>query len=182
MKKLSLFGLAVCIAILGAQSDAQTNVAPTISSNWITAAKEFREVDGKLYNINRSVLWHGHDGKFLKVSTNGIVVQMFTTEPVYQAATTSRETHNSWGGISGYRTVPTTVQVDTKEVPDVKCCLRNYPKTLSPAVGQKAFFWAMKTGTTNVDDEMLELWDYGLPHIVMVVTTNNLPTLKANKK
>ena len=40
---------------------AQTNSPPVLQTNWITAAPNFREVAGKLYNVDRSKLWSDLD-------------------------------------------------------------------------------------------------------------------------
>jgi len=112
------------------------------------------------------------------VLDNGLVIETFKMQPVYQAATTSTETHNYWGGITGYRPVVTQVYVGDKKVPGRTVILCNYPGNLDPAVGQEISFRAMRIGTTNYNGEMLELWDYGKPHNVMVVTTNSPPAAK----
>ncbi|HUZ06562.1 MAG TPA: hypothetical protein VMV89_03655 [Candidatus Paceibacterota bacterium] len=172
MKSANLILLAAIVALAGWRADAQTNVAPVIRTNLVTAAENFREVNGKLYNSGRSVLWKNYQGECLKVLTNGILVQTFTIEPVFEATTTSRPIENYMGGITGYRQVPTTVQTGTKEVPSLKFFLRNYPANKNPADGETISFRALRTGTIDYNGETLELWDYGTPHVAMVVTTN----------
>jgi hypothetical protein len=167
-----IFSFAAIFALAGWQADAQTNVAPVIRTNLIIAAESFREVNGKLYNTERSILWTNFQGECLKVLPNGLLVQTFTTEPVYEATTTSVATHNYMGGITGYRQVPTTVQTGTKEVPSLKLFLRNYPANKNLADGEAISFRALRIGTTDYNGERLELWDYGTPHIVKVLTTN----------
>jgi hypothetical protein len=44
------------VFLAGLSTQAQTN-RPVIVTNWITAAPNFREVNGQLYNIDRSQKW-----------------------------------------------------------------------------------------------------------------------------
>ena len=44
------------------------------------------------------------------------------------------------------------------------------------AVGQQISIRAMQIGTTNFNGQRIELYDYGTPHFVAVVVTNNTPT------
>lgn len=177
--------LASLIAIrmtFGWQVEAQTNVATIVTTNWLTSVPYYREVNGQLYNTDRSTLWKDFQADVMDVSTNGLLLQTFTMKPVYEASTTSIPTHDFMGSITGYRTVPTTVQVATQKIPDLKFFLRNYPPGLIPAVGQEISFRAMQVGTIDQDGSTFQLWDYGTPHVVMVVTTNYSRAFKSGKK
>ena len=143
--------LTAVAATFGLQVLAQTSVAPD----------SLRIVNGQLYNINQSALWRNLQGDILNVSTKGVILSLYNMKPIYEAATTSRETHNYWGGISGYRSVATQVEVGKEKVPYRKIILRNYPANLQPAVSQGISFQAMQIGTSDYNGETLELWDYG---------------------
>jgi hypothetical protein len=182
MKAKLLIGIALFVVMFGWRSDAQTDVAPTISTNWITAAENFREVNGQLYNTERSVLWTGFQGECLEVLTNAIAISTFTIEPIYQAATTTEYVPTGEFSPDKPVLVATKVQVGEKKVPGRKIILHNYPANLYAAAGQTISFRAIKVGTSNYKGDTLELWDYGTPHVVMVVTTNYPPQLKADKK
>ena len=162
--------------------EAQTNVAPVVTTNLVTAVPYYREVNGKLYNTEWSTLWKDFQAEVLTTSTNGLLVQTFTLKPIYQASTTSIPTHDYLGQIIGYRTVPTKVQVDTEKIPDLKFFVRNYPPDLVPTVGQEISFRAMQVGTIAEDGSTFQLWDYGTPHVVMVVTTNYPRAFKGEEK
>ncbi|HXR47413.1 MAG TPA: hypothetical protein VN784_08215 [Candidatus Limnocylindrales bacterium] len=165
--------IAVLIAsTLGLRAGAQTNSTPVVSTNFVTAVPWFREVNGQLYNIQRSVLWQTLYGDILKVSTNELVVSTFTMEPVYEAATTSREVDNYMGGIGGYRQVPTQLQTGEKKVYGAKIIVLDCPENLNPAVAETIQLRVMRVGTTNYNGDVLELWDCGTPHVLKVVTTN----------
>jgi len=160
------------VAVLDCQVKAQTNVTPTIRTNFITAAQSFREVNGKLYNSERSILWTNFQGECLKVLTNGLVISTFTMEPVYQMGTTTRFIPGVPGAPGRHEIVPEKVQVGENKVLGRKIILQNYPAGLFPAVGQSITFRSIRVGTSDFNGDTLELWDYGTPHVVMVVTTN----------
>ncbi len=173
-----LFAILGFVAVVF-QTAAQTNnVEVVVKTNIVSAVDWYRDVDGKLYNTQRSVLWKDFQGDILKVSTNGLVIQVFTMKPVLESSTRSIASHNYMGQVTGYRTVPTTVQVDTEKVPGQKFILRNYPVQLSAANGQEISFRAMRVGTTEYSGDTLELWDYGTQHKVAVISTNQLKLSK----
>ena len=174
--------LAAVMASFGWHAHAQTNFAPSIRTNFVTAAQSFREVDGRLYNSERSVLWTNFQGECLKVLTNGLAISTFTMETIYQAATTTEFRHRGFDATPGTPVlVATQVPVGERKVPGRKIILRNYPAELFPAVGQSITFRAMKVGTSDFDEDTIELWDYGTPHVVMVVTTNYPRAFKTGK-
>jgi hypothetical protein len=179
--KATIFLVAIA-ALTGWQVGAQTNEAPFVRTNWVTAAPFFREVNHQLYNTQRSILWKDLQGDILSVSPNWIVISTFTMKPIYQAATTSREVDNYWGGIAGYRNVTTQVHVGDEKMPGQTILLKNYPDNLQAAVGQTIPFKALRTGTADYQGERLELWDYGTPHVVMVLATNPPPSAVGNSK
>lgn len=175
----TLFAILWIVAVVF-QSAAQTkNVKAVVTTNYTAAVDWFREVNGQLYNTEHSVLWTNFKGDILKVSANGLLIQTFRMKPIYEASTRSIATHNYLGQVTGYRTVPTKVQVDTEKVPDVKFVLRNYPSQLSPTVGQTISFRATRIGTTDYSGDTLELWDYGIPHKVAVISTNYVNEIDA---
>jgi hypothetical protein len=179
--KWNILAVAI-IMVSGWQIKAQTNIAPIISTNWIAAVPSFRDVNGKLYNTERSALWQSFNGKCLNVSTNQILIETYTVEPIEEATTASIPERNYLGQITGHRTVPRTIQVGTKEVPGIKRVVCNYPLNLNPAVGQKLSFRAMQNGTIKHAGDTLELWDCGKPHAVMVVSTNYPHAFKTDGK
>lgn len=143
--------LTAVAATFGWRVLAQTSVAPD----------SLRVVNGQLYNINQSALWTDLQGDILNISTSGVILSLYRMEPIYEAVTTSRATHNYMGGVTGYRAVATQVEVGKEKVPYRKIILRNYPANLQPAVSQGISFRAMRIGTSDYKGETLELWDYG---------------------
>jgi hypothetical protein len=173
MKAANLILLAAIVALAGWRAAAQTNLAPVIRTNQITAAENFREVNGKLYNSDRSVLWTNFQADCLRVSTKELLLSTFTMNPVYDVVATTKIVHRGiYDDIGEPRLVPEQVKVGDQKVSGKKIILQNYPPELFPAVGQVLNFRAMRIGTSSSYGDTLELWDYGTPHVVMVLTTN----------
>jgi len=159
--------------------DAQTNsqiASPqfkiVLVTNRIEAAPTFREVGGQLYNIKRSVLWTNFQGECLEIETNAIVISTFTMEPIYQAATTTEYVPTGEFSPDKPVLVATKIKVGENKVLGRKIILQNYPANLYAAIGEPISFRAIKIGTSNYKGEILELWDYGTPHIVTMIKTN----------
>ncbi|MGN6556300.1 MAG: hypothetical protein ACTHLW_21525 [Verrucomicrobiota bacterium] len=144
-------------------------IAQAEQTNWITAAPNFREVDGKLYNVDRSSHFSTFSGDCLKVLSNAVLVQTFTLKPIYQAATRTEIRNDT---VNSFRAnVPYKQHVgDEKELGPI-VVIENYPVSKTgPAVGQELNGRAMKIGTKEQDGQILERWDYGTPHRVARVT------------
>jgi hypothetical protein len=166
--------LAVAIiAVSGWRIEAQTNIAPVLSTNLVAAAPSFREVNGQLYNTERSTLWTSLKGRCLDVGTNGIEIVLIV--PTYDRADSSPE----WNGWAG---PPNQMVVVGEHESDKIIFVKNYPTNRNIAVTQQISFRAMQAGTINYKGVVLELWDYGKPHIAMVVTTNYPHAFKADGK
>lgn len=164
---LTVAVLGCCFSVV-----AQTNAIPIVTTNWLPAAPTFREVNGQLYNTSLSVKWKNVQGSVLEISTNGLLIQTFELAQVYKTSTMEVPVRNLLREVIGYRTVPVATLVGTKTIAGARLLLRHYPARLLPQVGQQISFRAMPVGTTNDDGGALEVWDYGTPHFVMVVTTN----------
>jgi hypothetical protein len=75
------------------------------------------------------------------------------------------------GGISGYRNVPTTVQVGTEKQTGKIIIVQNF--TNSDSI-ESLSFQAYKLGITEYQGKPVEIWDFGKPYIFQVVTTNKI--------
>ena len=145
--------LLICaIGILAISSTAQPVQTP--EPLWV--------VNGQIYNIYKSQLWHEMNGTIKKIQNDLIVVQTYTVEAVQQAVVTRVP---SFGGGKlapvGYHDETKMVDVGTKEVPGQEIVIRNWTVSEGPAIGQKTHFYAMQVGTTNLNGQQLELWDLG---------------------
>ncbi len=132
------FGLASFMAIAG-------------ETNWVIATPQFREVDGQLYNTEKSVKFQFFEGKIEKVLTNSVVLQKEWTS--YDLDGSPR-----W------------------HVGD-RIFITNFPARLDPTTGSIKSGKAIRIGTINFEGDTLQLWDYGIQHRVMVVTTNNIQSI-----
>jgi hypothetical protein len=139
------------------------------TTNWVTAVPWFREVNGRLYNTEKSDKFIAISADCEEVLTNGVVARWIKTKPTYR--------RYSYGGVregnflsGGTETVKTGEEI----VFDKEIFVQNYPLQ-GVAEGQKLNFRAMEVGVTNYGSHTIELWDYGTPHRVTVVSTNSAP-------
>jgi hypothetical protein len=156
-QKTELLGVAVmalgmAAAIEASKADDATDRPPAkviVTTNWYRASENIREVNGQAYDRDRSPKWKLRGFNILDVRSDGLLARERISGFKYQ--------QNSEG---------------------VFFLLLNYPKELAPAVGQARNYRMMNLGTTNIDGRVIELWDYGKPHLVPVVVTNKMPALK----
>lgn len=161
----------VILALLGTVSAlAQTNT-PVLITNMVTAHPDFRRVNGQLYNIRKSRLWRPISGKCAGVSSEGIKLQTYTTNKVleqwYARPSGGSSVYSGEGGVRHQRLV------SGGRIPDKRIFIKNYSTGYHAAEGQEIAALLMQTGTVEVDGETLELWDFGTPNVVSVVTTNH---------
>ena len=71
-----------------------------------------------------------------------------------------------------------TAHLTLKEeyVPGKKFFIRNYPDRPLAVIGSPVVARAMRDGIFSYESEIMELWDYGTPNKVAVVTTNGVST------
>lgn len=123
-----------------------------VTTNWVTGPSNLRVVDGRLYNVDKSTNWLELVGECDRVLTNGIVFQQISYDPPWDDPITHPRTSKHYGKVIG---------------------VKNYPINPKPITGVKMKFKAMKTPRTmDYGSQVLEVWEYGLPHRVAVVTTN----------
>jgi hypothetical protein len=154
---------------LATSSSAQTNFTIVTRTNIIRAAPNFREVNGQLYNSSFSKLWQIQTGKILEVQANGVVLQTFITNNVYENLFVAGQgTPGTYSGTSDHYEKRL---VSSDLVPEKRIFLNHYR---IGAVDQKISIPAMKTGTIQIDGNVLEAWDIGLPHFVTKVVSSKV--------
>lgn len=115
-------------------------------TNWITAAPNFREVGGQLYNVEKSKLFHNlYGGECNETSKDWVSVAMPSEQPA---------DFFYWHG----QTI----------------ILVNYPTQAT--VGEKITGYALRVGETNIGNQRWELWDYGKPHLVASISVTQTGT------
>ena len=165
MKVTKMCFLVAVAALLGWHAGAQTDLAPS----------PYCVVNGQIYNFYKSPLWRRMDGDIVKVLTNGIVVETFTTETKQQAVVEQHATQGAFGFTGRYHSETKLLDVGEEKVPGKKIMILNYPDEENPAVGKTIAFFAMQTGTSEYNGDRLELWDLGT-----APTADDLRTLKAD--
>jgi hypothetical protein len=147
----------------------QTNFV--VTTNWVTASSEFREIDGKLYNTSKSAKFQSFKGRCVEVLTNGILFQKVTVKSHYRIRSDGA---NRTGNFLGQGSGPAPmVKVGEETIVGESVFVRNFIGTHS---GAEVSFRAMLVGKTKIDGETFEAYDYGLPHIVPVLVTNRTAT------
>jgi hypothetical protein len=169
-----------------------------LTTNWVTAAPTFRDVDGKLYNTEKSKLFAEIFIEPDSQSTNGTIAWMLT--PVKQHWSTPV---NSLQSVGAYSPGPVSGSYIVGFEEDYRILIRNWPKdpteiqiqkvqkpsssfsqtvrdhiiernsAISTLKGTQLCIRALKVGTSQVDGQIMETWDCGSPHVAVIVTTNN---------
>jgi len=157
---------------LATSAPAQTNFAVVIRTNLVTAPVYIREVDGKIYDIRYSRLWHDIGGQIVKKLDDGASLQTYVTnnEYAYGERQGNYDQQHS-GAYSAGSTGPRRYLVSSEVVPDKKIIVKHY---MIGEVGQTASVRAMMIE----GGEGSELWDCGTPHQVIVISTNKIQAPK----
>lgn len=119
----------------------------------------YRVVEGKVYDISRSVLWKQFDGECLTVLSDGIILQEMKVNRIYK---TDPVPYNQ--SIGAYGAPPRRHLVSETREPGKKFFVRNYPSSLMPTTGKRIQGLAIQTGVFQHSNETLERWDYGVDH------------------
>jgi len=144
--------------------------AQTLTTNLVPAASSYRDVDGKLYNADLSVLWKTVEGKITQVLTNAIVLSGEKT--VYETHSLGPGPLTANQSVGGYAP-PVSSVTREKQVPTHRVYfITNYPIALWPSLDKRVSVRAFPLGKIRYGDRTLEFLDYGLPHMVLLVTTN----------
>ena len=141
--------IAFALSLLTMSALAEdTNRVPVISTNYVQSVPWYRDVNGQLYNTEKS-------SKFAQIT--GAVNE---TGPGYITLDWRKKEE----GITQFGTVDHGVF--DKKIMVVNCYYTNLVER------QLISITAMRTGKTNIDGEVLEVFDCGTPHCVPVTITN----------
>jgi hypothetical protein len=151
------------------------------TTNLARAVPWFREVNGQLYDVTQSVLWAPVEGKCVSVQSNGILVQTFVTNAIYDSVAVHPQAKGNVGiGAFGAPLNYTSKRlIDLRVEPDKVLFVAHYAEAArdyhlpAPADGQQIRIPAILAGTVQAAASTLESWDCGLPHFVP--TTNAAP-------
>ncbi|HAO78191.1 MAG TPA: hypothetical protein DCQ92_04280 [Verrucomicrobia subdivision 3 bacterium] len=161
--------LGVIVSLAAISSPAQTNFTIVTRTNILQAAPNFREVNGQLYNSSYSKLWQIQTGKILEVQTNGVVLQTFTTNNVYENLFVAGQgTPGTYSGTSDHYQKRL---VSSDLVPEKRVFINHYH---IGAVDQEISVLAVKTGTIEIGGTTFEAWDCGQPHFVTNIVSSKV--------
>lgn len=151
--------LAAIATMARLDAPAQTNRVAVITTNIVTAVPWYREVNGRLYNTDASQLFQTINSAEIDEVGNGFVnIHWHPTEPITRSYIVNG---------SGIHTVKIgekpqfdkVIMVLHLDLPDMR-------------EGTHVNFKALRVGRANSNGQTFELWDFGTPHRVTVVSTN----------
>jgi hypothetical protein len=165
----------VILALVSMSAHGQTNLVEykmISTTNWYRGPDNMRIVGKLLYNTDVNAGWISLEGDCVAMSSNYAVVSTFTVKPIYQTVSVTKIVHRGvYDDVGEPRLVPEKVQVDSEKETGKTIFLLNAP---SQADGQPLDFMAMRIGTTNYNNQALELWDCGKPWIYCKVQTKRV--------
>ena len=150
---------------LATASPAQTRYGSP--SSVVITTNFIREVDGKIYDIRQSQLWHDISGKIIKKLDDGVRLQTYVTKNEYAYVAGHGNAQQHVGAYSAVGIGPSRVLVSSEVVPDKTIMLKHY---MIGQVGQTVSVCAMmiEGGDTS------ELWDYGKPYVPPPLTPEQI--------
>jgi hypothetical protein len=139
----------------------------TVTTNIVTAHPAFRIVNGQLYNTELSTNFATLEGQCIAVLSNGVIAQRIEIQTYQDTPTNAAQVALAVAGTPG-------PVIKAEYVPGKKFFVRNYPDQPLAEIGSPVIVRAMRDGVFSYESEIMELWDYGTPNKVAVVTTNGV--------
>ncbi len=161
MKNILLILLLNCIGAFAQPA--------TVTTNIVTAHPAFRIVNGQLYNTELSTNFATLEGHCIAVLSNGVIAQRIEIQTYQEPATNAAQVALAITG------TPAPV-IKAEYVPGKKFFVRNFPDQPLAEIGSPIIVRAIRDGVFSYESEIMELWDYGTPNKVAVVTTNGVST------
>ncbi len=179
--KIARIGFLVCF--LAATSLAQTpqeefarryGIGPGNTTGGARVApspSDYRMVGGRAYVPSRSPQWKPFKATCLKFTTNGIVAQEIEIKRIYGAPMVSESQ-----SVGAYSPGPAPRRLLSEErIVGKKFLLVNCPASLHPSSGKEINGTAMQTGTMQIGEDVLEIWDCGTPYNASSLVTPPKP-------
>jgi hypothetical protein len=144
---------------------------------------QLKVVDGKLYNVQKAAFWSKPKGELKAfLGTNTLILQETSekTESVRIPSTGPA----SYGNLIGGGQPPRYRVISREKVYGRKFVIKNYQTTGTIQIGEDVSCFAMIVGTTNIQGEVLPLYDYGTfpsPEIIAARKTE-VDALMASQK
>ncbi len=156
MRYLAALACLLCVAVV--------TRGQVVTTNTVTADPSFRVVRGQLYNVYKSQLWSRVNGECVDVLSNAVICREFKTERSVTIRSSPAGRSGAFGGGGGVAYSPPWRVYGSMFI------LTNYTGSakIGATISEKALF----VHGIRIAGEPGELWDFGLPHVVTVVTTN----------
>lgn len=175
---------AICGQVFGQRNGNRAIVMDTnkfemvLTTNLVFAHSDFREVNGQLYNIQRSQLWQQLNLQFLNDKDGLVIARKITYQPTYveiyhpgQSSSGPVSYGNFIGGSSGRPAWTEKRKTGEEKVSGATIALRNC-RIKDLTTDSEFGSMAMQVGVYTNGNRKLELWDSGLPHIAPMIITN----------
>jgi len=162
------------VCLLATSALAQTNTVRIFSTNYVEAASNFREVDGQLYNIQKSQRWENVRCKYQDQAGELTVCRVIEREKIGERPPPPKTDSNS--GLMQSFSMP--VYIDRgiyKDVDGAFILLKHFPES-HLVTGQMLAPRLLRIGETNFNGAVVAVYDCGTPHMVPVVTSKTIKT------
>jgi hypothetical protein len=166
---LVVFSTTICFA----DETNKVEKIPIVKTNYLQAVNWYRDVNHQLYNTHHSVAFESIEAEVKAVYANGVLFNWTKKRTIYGKAPPSdslASEGNFLGSAPSGIVAPQRPIIGYETIFSKDIFVLHYQN--GAASGEKLLFRAMQVGTTNLDGNTIELWDYGMPHIVQVVVTN----------
>ena len=142
------------------------------TTNYVTAAPNFREVNGQLYDITRSVKWESIRCKYQDQEWGFAVFRKVDRVKTGEYEAHERDNPGLGSLGSGYVLVTRGIWEDQD---GEYILLKNFPPS-HLITGQELTPRLFRVGETNFNGSIVAIYDYGQPHLVPVVTSKTVKT------
>jgi hypothetical protein len=124
----------------------------------VSSPDHYRVVTNHVSLPSKSPFWKTLTAKCLAVEANGALMQEVNIQRVYGADPADTPSSPYYGAAAA------KYLISEEHVPGKRFVLRNYPKGLTPGATNEWVLIAMPIGSTNAGDEVVVLWDCGVPY------------------
>ena len=161
---------------------AETNVVKVLTTNYVAAASNLREVDGQLYNIQLSQKWETIHCKYQNQEGDFAVFQKIDRVITGRRSVSQNNGDlSSSGGIGSFTALisaraEATIDHNIYQDKDgAFILLKNFP-TGNFVTGQELAPRLLRVSQTNYNGGIVAIYDCGKPHMVPVVTSKTIKT------
>ena len=173
--------ILLIIASVSLSVSAQTNTVKVFTTNYVTAAANFRDVDGTPYDITRSVKWEFVRCKYQNQAGDFAVFRKIDRVKIGERPApkpTEVDNLNSSGLFQSAAATLPRMPVDLGIYADQEgafILVKNFPD-IHAVTDQEFQPRLIRMGETNFNGSIVAIYDCGTPHIVPVITSKLVKT------